>query len=337
MKLRPFLIAIALLLFVAASGAFSQDLKFLNQNRSLFDAHNCYPYEGKWADRIDRALHTGAPVAIEQDLAWYVDKATGKGQIVVSHSEKATGAEPTLRAHFFERVRPFIEDALKKNDRKQWPLIVLHFDFKGKEEPLFRAVWDLLGEYEGWITTAKKGSDPSKLAPFDAKPLLVLTEDSDAQEEVFFKQIPVDSKMRIFGSAHTNRLNASTREERAHLAATTPPESLLSERPTNYRRWWNNSWAIVEEGGQTKASAWTEASNKRLKSIVDHAHKLGFWIRFYTLDGFTQEENQGWDKNYNFGSREAVVARWKAANDAGVDLIATDQYEDLAAFLKKSR
>jgi hypothetical protein len=23
------------------------------------DAHNCYPYEGNWADRIDRALSVG--------------------------------------------------------------------------------------------------------------------------------------------------------------------------------------------------------------------------------------------------------------------------------------
>ena len=30
--------------------------------------------------------------------------------------------------------------------------------------------------------------------------------------------------------------------------------------------------------------------------------------------------------------RQAVEARWKAALEAGVNLIATDQYEDLAAF-----
>ena len=68
--------------------------------------------------------------------------------------------------------------------------------------------------------------------------------------------------------------------------------------------------------------------------MVDHAHKLGYWVRFYTLDGFTAAENQGWDKNYNFGSRAAVMARWKAAAAAGVNLIATDQYEDLRQALK---
>ena len=49
------------------------------------------------------------------------------------------------------------------------------------------------------------------------------------------------------------------------------------------------------------------------------------------LDGFTAEENRGWDQGYNFGSREAAAARWKAAYAAGVNLIATDQFEDLAA------
>jgi hypothetical protein len=42
----------------------------------------------------------------------------------------------------------------------------------------------------------------------------------------------------------------------------------------------------------------------------------------------------GWDPAYNFGSREAVAIRWRAAIDAGVDFIATDQYEAFAAVRK---
>ena len=44
---------------------------------------------------------------------------------------------------------------------------------------------------------------------------------------------------------------------------------------------------------------------------------------------------RGWDKGYNFGSREAVQLRWQAAINAGVNLIASDQYEDLSTFMKK--
>jgi hypothetical protein len=310
-------------------------LDFLNHNEPLLDAHNCYPYEGQWTDRIDRALKNRLPIGIEQDIAWYVDPATGKGRPVVTHTSKTTGAEPTLREHFFERVRPIVEQALKQNDRAHWPLIVLHFDFKSLDPALLHAVWDLLGEYQGWITTAPQTSDPYTLGTFDAKPLLVLTEDADIQEQVFFREIPAGARLRVFGSAHTASIEGKTEQERQHLAATLPPEKLLTGRPTNYRRWWNNGWGEVEEGGQTKSGDWTPAGAARLRALVDHAHRLGYWIRFYTLDGFAPAEDRGWGASYNFGSRERAQARWKAAIDAGVNLVATDQYEDFGAFLKE--
>jgi hypothetical protein len=323
-----------LLALLSIAVAFAQpQLDFLNHRRPVLDAHNCYPYEGQWADRIDRALKLvngplGFPVAIEQDIAW------ANGRPVVTHTAKTTGSEPTLRDHFFERVRPIIESALKRNDRAKWPIIILHFDFKSLEPETLRGVWQVLGEYQSWITTAPQTSDPHKLAKFDKKPLLVLTEDADIQEEIFFKQLKPGERLRVFGSAKTGSIDAKTREERVHLLAALPPEALLPEPPTNFRRWWNNSWFEVEEGGQTKAGDWTAADDARLRSLVDRAHKLGYWIRFYTLDGFEESENRGWEHGYNFGSRAAAELRWRAALDAGVDLIATDQYEDLDAFMK---
>jgi hypothetical protein len=276
-------------------------------SRPLLDAHNCYPYLGSYPDRIDRALATGFPVAIEQDIAYF------EGSAVVSHTNETTGNEPTLQDYFFERVRPIVEKALAENHRDQWPLIVLHFDFKDLQAPLLHAVWEVLGEYEAWITTARKTDEPGKLSPFDIKPLLVLTEDADEQEGVFFNEVPRGARLRVFGSAHTKNL-------------TSPP--------TNYRRWLNYSWHEVEPEGQPKAGLWTGASNALLKQLVDHAHKLGYWIRFYTLDGFGPEENQGWFQQYNFGSRAAVEDRWRAALEAGVNLIATDQYEALRDFMR---
>jgi hypothetical protein len=311
-------------------------LDFLNHRRPVLDAHNCYPYKGSWGDRIDRALKTGFPVGIEQDLTWGVDPATGKGRPVVSHTDKTTRAEPTLRAYFFERVRPIVEKALAENDRARWPIIILHFDFKSQEPELLRAVWELLGEYESWITTALKTANPRELAPFDPKPLLVLTEDSDAQESLYFDKLEIGARLRLFGSAHTASIPGKSREERNQAIATLPPERLLTERPTNYRRWWNSSWYPVEQGGQARAGDWTSADATRLRSLVDHAHKLGFWIRFYTLDGFAAGDDRGWGASYNFGSRAAVEPRWKAALAAGVDLIATDQYEELAGLITRS-
>jgi hypothetical protein len=323
------------LLTLLAAPAFAQGtLDYLNHNRPVLDAHNCYPYKGEWADRIDRALRTGFPVGIEQDMAWYADPKTGKGKAVVSHTDKVTGSEPELRTYFFEKVRPIVEKALKENDRTKWPIIVVHFDFKSVTPPLLHAVWDLLGEYEGWITTATKSANPQELTPFDPKPLLVLTEESDAQEEVFYKAVAVGGKLRLFGSAHTKVIPAEPKAEHERLLATMPPEQLLPAPPTTYRRWWNSSWHAVEEGGQKVAGDWTPADDRRLRALVDHAHKLGYWIRFYTLDGFAPGESKGWDGNYNFGSREAVEKRWKAAVAAGVNLMASDQYEDARAFVK---
>lgn len=314
----------------------SPDLSLLNRNRPLLDAHNCYPYEGRQADRITRALATGLPVGIEQDLAWYVDPASGKGRAVVSHKAATDGTEPELRTYFFERVRPIVEKALREDKKSSWPLIVVHFDFKDNQVLLLRAVWSLLGEYENWITTGVKLADPKAIAAWDVKPLLVLTEDPDVQEQVFFRDVPVGGKLRLFGSAHTHAPKGRTKDESEHLLATAPADQLLTEPATNYRRWWNNSWHEVEEGGQAHAGEWTQTDDKRLQELVDRAHHLGYWIRFYTLDGFDAQagKERDWFESYNFGSRQAVAPRWKAAIAAGVDLIATDQYEDLSPLVR---
>ena len=272
--------------------------------RVLLDAHNCYPYEGRWADRIERALKTGLPVAIEQDLAW-----DGRRSLV-SHEKKLHGGEPTMKEYFFERVRPFVEESIRKNERRKWPLVVLNLDFKTNEPEHHRAVWELLGEYEAWLTTARKGS-----RKLDWKPILVLTGDDDGQERVFTS----GERLRVFGAVKVKR------------------GEMPSAKATAYRRWWNNPWAVVEEGGQAKAGEWTAADEKRLGELTSTAHRLGLWIRFYTLNGHAKPEGakSGWFDGYNFGSLEAARVRWEAARRAKVDFIATDQYEDFAASAPK--
>ncbi len=240
------------LIAVSALHAQTSPLDFMNHNRPVADAHNCYPEHGQWGDRIERALGAGFPIGIEQDLAWYVPPS-GPGRVVVSHSAKTTGAEPTLRAYFFERVRPIIEAALKKNDTASWPIIVVHFDFKDVQKPLLEAVWSLLGEYESWMSTAIKTRDPAELAPIDRKPLLVLTEDSDEQEQVFFDAVPVGARLRLFGSAHTAPVEEKRTAERNRLLVTLPPERLLVGHPDS------TTAALVEQrmvrgGGRRTAS-----------------------------------------------------------------------------------
>jgi len=300
--------------------------------RTVVDAHNCYPYNGRYADRIDRALSAGFPVSIEQDLALL------NGRVVLSHNARPAGGEPDLETYFFRRVEPIVKQALAKNDRASWPLIYLHFDFKDNSPELLAAVWKILGRYEPWLTTAIKPADPDAAAsasPLTVGPIMALTEDSDAQEAVFYTPIPAAGKLLVFGSAHTAAPppNATT-QQRIDLAVSTPPELMLTEHPTAYRRWWNNSWFEVEKGGARQAGDWTLPDIARLKALTSHAHRMGFQIRFYCLDGFTPEQNQGWDVNYNFGSLTAARLRWTAAREAGVDFIATDQPEELARTIR---
>jgi hypothetical protein len=305
--------------------------------RVALDAHNAYPYNGRFADRIGRALATGLPVAIEQDLVWR-PAANGRGaHSIVSHGEPYDGSEPSLREHFFERIRPIVEQALKTGDPSAWPLITLNLDLKSNEPEHHRALWDLLGAYESWLTTAERVKDGSRPAPLDVKPVLVLTGESDAQEQAFHRAVPAGARLRLFGAI---ALRPPAVEGMSREAALARFREMLTEHPlpraSNYRRWWNAPWAVVEAGGQREAASWTPHEDARLRTLVRHAHEAGLWIRVWTLNGHPigDEKASGWSTGYNVGSRDAVERRWRAAIAAGVDYVATDQYEAFAAVLR---
>lgn len=303
----------------------------------ILDAHNCYTENGQWADRLSRALATGQrPIGIEQDLVWKPD-GRGGGVSVVAHDKELVGGEPTLDDHFFKVVTPMLDAALKAGATTTWPLIVLHFDFKTNEAAHHRYVVSLLKKYERWLTTSTRGAD-DQVKPFKVGPLLVLTEAGENQQYDFYDTLPVGAPMLIFGTVPNVSLTDSRdRDVQADAAVAAPPSKLLPSGATNYRRWANLSWAVVERGGQTRAGEWDAADAARLGALVARAHDLGLWLRFYTLDGFAPADDRGWSASYNFGSLAGVRERWRAAIAAGVDLIATDQYEGLAAEVSAAR
>ena len=142
----------------------------------------------------------------------------------------------------------------------------------------------------------------------------------------------------IFGSvpnAAVFRIDDADRRASAVIAAS--PETLIPSRATNYQRWVNFPWQVVEQSGPARAGEWNAADRARLAAIVDRAHAQGLGVRFYTLNGHDRAAHPEWTASYNFGSLDAVRQRWQAAIAAGVDLIATDQYEDLAALLRVTR
>ncbi|HVS65444.1 MAG TPA: hypothetical protein VMT85_18295 [Thermoanaerobaculia bacterium] len=286
--------------------------------RSLLDAHNAYPYHGQWSDRLERAIATGLPLAIEQDLSWAVDPETGAGRSVVAHEEPFDGAEPTLAESFFERLRPLVEPALGADSQGDWPLVVLNLDVKSEGDHLrhHREILATLQRYRSWLSSAPRSADGSP-TPIEWRPILVLTGSSDAQEHTFRDQAE-GGELLLFGAVHD-----------AGLDRDGVP---LPRRASDYRRWWNHPWRVVEPEGQRAAGEWTPDDAGRLRRLVSRAHEAGLWLRVYTLNGIGEEGSQerGWFAGYDFGSLDAVRERWRACLEAGVDFVATDQYEELA-------
>ena len=302
--------------------------------RVLLDAHNAYPERGRWADRIDRALATGVPLAIEQDLYWRRDAERKHHEVVVAHDSDALVGAPTLETHFFETIRPIMERALREDHRASWPLVTLNLDFKTNEPALHEAVWTLLGKYEQWLTTATRTANPDMRSPLSVGPLLVLSGADAGQRARFHDQVPVGARLRAFGAAPVPTPQGSTREARARDQVRTAPHALMPRPASNYLRWVNFSWLVVEEGGAAKAAAWTAGDSVRLASVVRRAHSQHYWIRLYTLDAFGANDDRGYTASYNFGSELAAALRWRAVIAAGVDFVATDQYEAFQAHRK---
>ena len=322
--------AVAISLFslavIPAGGALHAQQGFGPGQRVLLDAHNAYPQNDRWRDRIDRALSTGLPVAIEQDLYWTKDRE-GSFQILVAHDRSELDRAPTLDAYFFQRIRPLMERALAEQKRDTWPLIVLNLDFKQNDAPLLDAVYALLGQYESWLTTAPRTATPDVAAPLSVGPLLVLSGSSEAQRARFHDAVPVGQRLRAFGAIPSAVVPGATNEERAANLIRMPAEQVIAPKASNYARWVNFPWLVVELGGQTNAGDWSSTDAARLDALVTRAHAQNLWIRFYTLDGFLNGDGDGLTKSYDFGSDTAVKLRWRAAIEAGVDFIATDHYE----------
>ena len=324
MKQLTVIIAVTLLITLPAAAQ-----SWLPGGRTLLDAHNCYPYDGEYANRIDRALATGVPVAIEQDLVWYDDPEAGKHRSIVSHGPPITGEEPAIEDYFFERIRPIMEQALADGNKEDWPLITLNIDYKNSDIEHVRDNYRVFSQYADWMTYAIKTDTPDKAEPLTVGPLLVLLGAGDTKRQVFHDDIPLGGKIIAFGAVSTRSPSMRGLDEQGRWDATASSDldKYLSNPASNYFRWWNDSWYLIESGGASRAGDWTEADAARLKEVVDHAHKLGYWLRLYTLNGHTEEESQGWFANYNFGNRESAQLRWQACIQTGVDFVATDMYE----------
>ena len=308
-------------------------------SRTQVLAHNAYPDHGKYADRLDRALAAGLPVAVEEDLAWVDGKS-----LLIHGSKNIGGDDPTLESYFFPKVKPVVEEALKDGNKGNWPLITLYLDIKNDPPEHLAAINKLLDQYDDWLTKAEKTADITRQSPLELKPMMVIVEDKqgDIKQKTFYDEIAVGRKFRVFGSAekfdeNPQKLPREKKEEVVALMATRDPEQLVSKKADNYRRWFGVNWAFVEKGGETMAGDWSKSTEARAKKFIDYGHRLGYFVSFYCFDGYTEAENQGWDKDYTFGSKDKVMPRWQALARAHADFISTDQMEDVAKSIKGTR
>ena len=304
--------------------------------RTLVLAHNAYPDQGKYADRLDRALAAGTPLVIEQDLVW------AQGRSLMVHNAKfAADDSPTLDSYFFPRVKVVVEKALRDGNKGNWPLITLYLDIKNDPVEHLEAISKVLDQYDAWLTKAVKTDDITRVSPLELKPMMVIVEDkkNDIKQEFFYDRVTVGGKIRVFGSAtkfddNPTNLPRTARAERMALLLKIEPEQLVSHKADNYHRWFGADWNFIELCGPEHAKDWNAATEARVKKFVDYGHSLGYMVSFYSVNGFGEGENQGWTAEYNFGSREAAALRWKAAVKAHADFVGTDQYEELGKIVR---
>jgi hypothetical protein len=209
-------------------------------------AHNAYPDDGKYGDRLDRVIAAGVPFVVEEDLVW-VD-----GRSLLIHNAKAASADsPTLESYFFPKVAPVVEKALKEGNKGNWPLITPYLDIKNDPLDHLEAISKVLDKHDGWLTKAVKTADTSKQSPLELKPMMVILEDkeNDIKQEFFYDRVAVGSKFRTFGSAtkfddNPLHLGRDKRDERFANMLKVQPEQLLTKRADNYRRWFGTDWGL---------------------------------------------------------------------------------------------
>lgn len=326
-------------LVASAAIAASVQSTFVPGARTLMLAHNAYPDEGKYADRLDRAIAAGTPFVVEQDLVWV------NGRSLMIHNAKfAKDDSPTLETYFFPKVAPIVKKALKDGNKGNWPIITLYLDIKNDPVEHLEAIAKVLDKYDAWFTKAVKTNDITKQSPLELKPMMIILEDKkdDIKQAFFYDRVPVGGKIRAFGGPtkfndNPKNLPRTAKAERLAGLVGTDPEQLVTKRADNYHRWFGTDWAFIELCGPEHGKDWSAAAEARVKRFVDYGHSLGYLVGFYSINGFTEQQNQGWTAEFNFGSREAALIRWNAAIKAHADFIATDQYEDLAKVIRTSR
>ena len=278
----------------------------------FLNAHNCYPDRGRGADRLERARRAGLS-AFEIDLVW----SEPRGRTVVSHSTKLEGNEPIPEDYFFAPMLP----ELRRMPRGR-PGILLFIDFKNSHPGPVNETRALLNRHRDLLTTFGQRGDPRAETPPRFGPLTVLLTGDNAAIAQFEKLTPPG-------------------EPYLAMANREPPDRKFQENVADYfldpatpfYRVFNFEWKHIERDKNRDAGPFTAAESARLAALVKLAHDKGYWVRTWTLNA----TNDDWGSDQCFGSKPALLERWRAALEAGLDMIATDEYELAGEFLPGRR
>jgi hypothetical protein len=269
-------------------------------------AHNCYAENRTDNPRLTEALALGID-NIEIDLGW--DDVAG--QLIVGHDATPrpgiayprleTSLIPALKSHF-------------KAGRPDGAPTVLTIDWKTGRPEAVRQFKDLLDAHPDWFSSAPKATD----SPLTVRRLTVCFSGSEAAKNAYDASIPDGGTYRAF----RDRVVSGRYE--ANVEAYIPGPS------TAYLRFLAFHWGAIEQGGPASAGEWTRAEADRLMALMDLAHRRGFRVRLYSLNGHTGPAGGG----YRFADDEAAKVRWKAAAAAGVDWVAGDEYREMVDTLR---
>lgn len=294
---------IVLMLALSLAGAADESARV----RPLpISAHNCYPADSAGNDRLVEALRLGID-NIEIDLGWDEEH----GRLIVGHDARPRRGVtyPELEAYLIPAL-----EAHWRTPRADAAPTVLTIDWKTEHPDAVARFHRFLEGHADWFSSAPRASD----SPLTRRRLTVCFTGSDRAKDLYEALIPPGGTYRAF----RDRVFGGG-EFRKEVAEYTP------ERATAYHRFLTFHWGNVERGGPPVAGAWTDEDRTRLSDLMSQVHRQGFRARFYCLNGHTGPAVSP----YRFRDDEAAAIRWRAAAQAGVDWVASDEYAGIVRAL----
>lgn len=271
-------------------------------------AHNCYPANSTSNDRLVEALALGID-NIEIDLGW--DEANHR--LIVGHD--ATPGAGLSYPHLEAYLVPAFEAHWRQSRKDQAPTL-LTIDWKTDHPAAIRQFQAFLEAHPDWFSTAPKATE----SPLNVRRLTVCFTGSDRAKERYDDMIPPGGTYRafrdtVFGGG----------QFKPDVADYVPAPA------SAYHRFLTFHWGNIEAGGPPLAGAWTEQDQARLTALMTQVHRQGYRARFYCLNGHSGPARIS---PYRFRNDDDAQIRWKAAAKAGVDWVATDEYAEIARFLR---